>query len=602
MNAASETGSGILLPALIAVGGSLIAAPASAMELAEITVQSTLGQPLRASIAYALGPNEAINSSCVTLQSGAPSSSLPSVSRASIIVADGVITVIGRSAVREPMMTININIHCPYAARLNREYTLFIDPAGTIPQAVATPVVAAPAAPVVAPVVAPVAAPVAAKEVSGPAAIPATKTVRRRPVSNSPIIDVARYEVQPGDSLSVIAQRIDNRPLGLWPTADAIFDANPDAFIDGDPNKIKAGSWLNLPDFAVPEARPVAEVVVEIREPAIITVAPEAYAPPEFQPLQDPVILIADTVLEGPVASSTSPNVPVATIRPVAPPAQSSTNWLAWLVGSGIAIIAGLLFFGRFGNRFGSTPIGAVATPQRRRTPGDVEVVDVIGDVETDDDSPTAENLLLDVDLQIGAGLQENDDANVVHDFGFAKTITLDIELSEEMVEEMLSGPLSSETDIIPPLNIDEESILMSEELPEEDDDYDMSVMIDATKMPRPEDVTERDLEAVQVEVDDGTLISGDYTISQEADYQIVEQDYEDELTATQSINKEIAKAAAALVDRMVESDDDKTSELPLASVTELDITAQLPAHEDELIGDQDDTGINPTINIAADN
>jgi len=133
-NCASETGSGILLPALIAVGGSLIAAPASAMELADIKVHSTLGQPLRASIAYALGPNEAINNTCVTLQSGAPSSGLPAVSDASIIVADGVIAVLGSSAIREPMMTININIRCPYTARLNREYTLFIDPAGTTPQ------------------------------------------------------------------------------------------------------------------------------------------------------------------------------------------------------------------------------------------------------------------------------------------------------------------------------------------------------------------------------------------------------------------------------------------------------------------------------------
>jgi hypothetical protein len=124
-----------------------------------------------------------------------------------------------------------------------------------------------------------------------------------------------------------------------------------------------------------------------------------------------------------------------------------------------------------------------------------------------------------------------------------------------------------------------------------------MSVMIDATRMPRPEDVTERDLEAIQLEVSDDTLISSDYTLSQEVDYQIVEQDYEDEMTATQALNEEIAKAAAELADRMVESDNDDTSELPFVSESDLDITAQLPANEDNLIGDLDDTGINPTIN-----
>ncbi len=49
------------------------------------------------------------------------------------------------------------------------------------------------------------------------------------------------------------------------------------------------------------------------------------------------------------------------------------------------------------------------------------------------------------------------------------------------------------------------DSILESEVLPE-DDDYDMSVIVDATKMPQHEEVTERDLKAVEVESDDETL------------------------------------------------------------------------------------------------
>ncbi|MDH5455521.1 MAG: hypothetical protein OEY37_05565, partial [Gammaproteobacteria bacterium] len=46
-----------ILP-LVALGGGLAATPAAALELGELTVQSSLGQPLRASIAYALAPNE----------------------------------------------------------------------------------------------------------------------------------------------------------------------------------------------------------------------------------------------------------------------------------------------------------------------------------------------------------------------------------------------------------------------------------------------------------------------------------------------------------------------------------------------------------------
>jgi Tfp pilus assembly protein FimV len=59
------------LPAIFAMGSTLAAIPASAIELGELTVQSRLGQPLRASIAYALAPNEQLSDYCVTLRPGA---------------------------------------------------------------------------------------------------------------------------------------------------------------------------------------------------------------------------------------------------------------------------------------------------------------------------------------------------------------------------------------------------------------------------------------------------------------------------------------------------------------------------------------------------
>ena len=119
-----------------------------------------------------------------------------------------------------------------------------------------------------------------------------------------------------------------------------------------------------------------------------------------------------------------------------------------------------------------------------------------------------------------------------------------------------------------------------------------MSVIMDATKMPNHEDVTERDLQAVPVEGGDTTLITDSYTVSQELDYQVLEQDYEKELSATQALNMEIERAAAELTDSL-DADDDatiefstvdegKTHELPLATVTELDVTANLPAGDDE--------------------
>ena len=153
-------------------------------------------------------------------------------------------------------------------------------------------------------------------------------------------------------------------------------------------------------------------------------------------------------------------------------------------------------------------------------------------------------------------------------------------------------------------MKVEENSILESEVLPD-DDDYDMSVIVDATKMPDPDDVTERDLEAVQVENSDETLITGDYTVSQEVDYKILEQDYEDEFTATQALNIEIQKAAEDLALRLDEDlDENQTAEMQLATVHELDITAQMKKDEDQEeleIADDEDTGINPTVNMEAE-
>jgi hypothetical protein len=170
----------------------------------------------------------------------------------------------------------------------------------------------------------------------------------------------------------------------------------------------------------------------------------------------------------------------------------------------------------------------------------------------------------------------EGEGVEVIEQFGFAETTKLDIELPSEPQAEK-----NSETDIIPPIPLKVESILESEILPEEDD-YDMSVIMDATKMPHPEDVTERDLMAVEVGVNDEKADSGNYTISKEVDYNILEQDYENELTATQALNEEIERAAAELAKDLDEdASDDETSELSFATVTDLGATAQLPQQDD---------------------
>jgi len=427
-----------------------------------------------------------------------------------------------------------------------------------------------------------------------------------------------RIQVQPGETLSEIATRIRNRPVGLWPAVNAIFAANPDAFIDNDPNKLKAGSWLTIPSFdgtetVIVDTAPADTAATETTTAGVVdTVDGGVYEPPVLEEILEPevastvepestnelrpgdvildsnnpyvepaatpteTVVIPDTQLPGPETASTSPNVPTAIVSTGT--RSESTSWYTWLIGGGLAIIAILVLFGRrIRERYESTPTGTGpgATPARE----DAETIEAPAVYDIDDDSPTEENLALDADLVLGTGLAEGTDMDVAQDFGFASTTELDIELPFEPEEPVAD----SETDVIPaPSSANLESILESEVLPE-DDDYDMSVIVDATQMPRPEDVTERDLKAVPVGSADETLISDNYTISKEVDYDILEQDYQEELSATQALNEEISRAAAELSQNLDETvGDDETSAMPLASVTELDVTAQLPVQEEE--------------------
>jgi hypothetical protein len=598
----------------------MAAAPAAALELGDLTVHSSLGQPLRASIAYALAPNEELSDLCVAASAGAAVNGMPGIGRTKVSVGNGTILLTGDTAIREPLLGTRITISCPYTPKLVRDYTLFVDLRGI---ETAAPVAAAP--------------PASAQVAREPSAVPrrATATARREPVSGG-----ARYQVQPGDSLSQIVQRIENRSVGLWPAVNAIFDANPHAFTGNDPNRLKVGTWLEIPSFD--GTAPVISVATTTAPPAEATVSSTAatvYEPPVLEttePVEETVATVVEEVAApveagvpragvSPVDEISAAYVPeltdeavvesdLSTLRPgdvvaIPEPAtsestnaipttivstgsrDSSTSMLAAMVGAGLALIAGLVIFGRrIRERFGSTPIGPAA-PQRVARDRDetVEAHSSI-DFDLDDNSPTDENPVLDANLFDGQGFAEGTNADIGQDFGFARTTNLDIELPFEPVASISDA--GDETDIIPPLRAEISSILESEVLPE-DDDYDMSVIVDATKMPQPEDVTERDLHAVPIDDGYGDDIEDDedYSINRESDFDILQQDYEDEMTATQALNEEIARAAEELA-ASFDKTEDETKSSPAGEdvdrdnmTAKFDVTAELPlADNDETV------------------
>ena len=347
---------------------------------------------------------------------------------------------------------------------------------------------------------------------------------------------------------------------------------------------------------------PVAEEFVADDVPVDEEFAAQIQIPDDTAALEPASTPITDVVESGEVvidiaSTSSSPNVPVANIITADHPARPATDWVMWLLGASIALVTGLLAFGlRRRDRGAPAPVAATAQqPMRRRSDGATEKLDVVPGmtVESDDYTATLENLILDANLEIGTGVESSTNIDVAQDFGFDMTTNLDLELPAEAPAEE-EAPA---TQIIAPLRFDEDSILESEMLPD-DDDYDMSVILDATKMPRNDDATERDLQAVVVDSGDESLISNDYTVSKEIEYDILEQDYEDEMTATQVLSKEVERAAAEVVAGMDnhEGPEDKTSELPLASGTELDVTIKAPIGDDNASSDADCTGVTEEI------
>lgn len=665
-----------ILPALAAVGGAcgLAAAPASALELGEIRVDSALGEPLRASIAYALAPNEQMFDFCIFLKPGLTANGMPVISNARVTITGNAIVLNGRIPIKEPLLAMQLSVNCPYTAHLARDYTLMIDP--PLPSEGERAVLSAerpPLTPVQTSTVTASDIPVATRRTAA-RPTPAPRRTTRRPQDETPISARSRYLVQPGDSLSQIVARIEDRSIPLWPAVNAIFAANPDAFVNNDPNLLKAGSWLDIPDLrdaaaatplaasrpaaqavtqppatttaypgaalAVSETAIEAEVPAEPAEPAAaaeavetaqarpqpivesiaepeliaeVTEAPaEAVEPPEVAteatpqlrpgdfvigtdnpfvvPLgsDDAVIDIPDSEISGPQLAQPVPSVAVSNENEGG--ISAGWAWLLWLGGAGLAMILGLFLFGRqLREYFGAVPAGVAAVPQRRSDdpqPRPTTIADV--DYNFDATTITGHKISLDADLRDGTGLQENDDMDVAQDFAFSATESeIDMEIPELPVEE---EELPA-TDVLPAQSNAEETILDSEVLPsdkaaedgeaEDDDDYSVSMNVDATKQILDDNTaTAKDLQAVMVDTSADITIdeTGEYSLSRSAEYQILEQDYEEELTATQALNKEIEEAARALAEQMEEAEGgDKTAEMPTPQ--DPDMTAELTAN-----------------------
>ena len=248
--------SGVAAAALL-----LIAPTAWSLGLGRIQVQSALGESLRAEIdVTSITPEEAAN---LRVRVAPPDSYkaagvdynavLPSTQVELLRRPDGrpYLKLTSNRGVQEPFVDVILEVNWS-TGRLVREYTMLFDPPATArapapaPAATTAPTMSS-AAPVP-----PRAAP-AGRPVPAPATPRAEAAASREPRPAARPADVAaptgadEYKVRPGDSLSKIAARTQRQGVSLDQMLVSLYRGNPQAFMDSNMNRLKAGVVLAVP-------------------------------------------------------------------------------------------------------------------------------------------------------------------------------------------------------------------------------------------------------------------------------------------------------------------------------------------------------------------
>lgn len=256
---------------VLALGG--VAFEAQALSLGRITVQSALGEPLRAEIDVAeINANEAeglrvnVGSPEAFRTANVPYNAALSDVRSTLQRrADGryVVRLSSNRSVSDPFIDLVIEASWG-SGRITREYTVLLDPPSSRPPAAATAIaptpaqIAPPAAPPLA--VAPPARPrPATAAVAAPPPAPTAPsepaTARAAAVGGSS----GQVTVRTGDTASKIAGAYKPAEVSLDQMLVALLRANPNAFIDGNVNRVRAGAVLDLPSAAQATTTPAAE-------------------------------------------------------------------------------------------------------------------------------------------------------------------------------------------------------------------------------------------------------------------------------------------------------------------------------------------------------
>ncbi len=234
----------------------LAASNAYALGLGRLSVQSALGEALRAeidvtsltpeeasSLRVRVAPPEAFRAAGVDYNAVLPATQVELQRR-----GDGrpYLRVTSDRAVQEPFVDVILEISWS-TGRLVREYTMLFDPVTT-----ARAPAPAPTAPATAPSIAAAPpAPMAPAPARRPAAEPrqaAAPAVTAPAAAASPApAGIDEYKVRQGDTLSRIAGKTQRAGVSLDQMLVSLYRANPEAFVENNMNRLKAGVVLAVP-------------------------------------------------------------------------------------------------------------------------------------------------------------------------------------------------------------------------------------------------------------------------------------------------------------------------------------------------------------------
>jgi pilus assembly protein FimV len=233
----------------IAVASALMFSNASAAGLGKLTVLSALGQPLRAEIeltsvskdeagalAAKLASVEAFRQANVEYNSALSSLRFAIEQRGE----QQIIRVTSTQAVNEPFIDMLLELSGPNG-RLVREYTFLLDPPDLRTSQTAQ------VGPTTVPGVGAVRGQIARRAEAGQSVAEPGRSAPRAQAARAEGANAGEYRVKSGDTLAGIANQYRQSAVSLDQMLVALYRANPDAFIDKNINRLKAGQILSVP-------------------------------------------------------------------------------------------------------------------------------------------------------------------------------------------------------------------------------------------------------------------------------------------------------------------------------------------------------------------